>query len=141
MNTMAFRTTNEQLTLPPNDRFPTTFDALQVGLNFKGFFKANETGTYTFATDANKIDNWGFLWVGENAHEAYTDANTVYQAKRVTRPFVGGSYSLRMAKGDIIPIRYLWANGGGPGASDFTITTPSGITTTDGNGYFVQHCF
>lgn len=145
INTLSFRqATGADLTLPMSNNYPPFggFQGASLALMFRGFFKALETGNYTLSTDANKNDNWAYLWVGDVALEDdWDDTNTVYQAKRVTRPFIGGSYSIAMNQGDVVPIRYLWANGGGPGVSDFTITSPSGITTTNGTSHFVLKCY
>ncbi|KAK6193326.1 hypothetical protein LQW54_012588 [Pestalotiopsis sp. IQ-011] len=116
------------------------FLATQAALLLQGFFIAKETGTYTFASSRDYIDNWGYLWVGDVSYSTWSDSNTAFQASRTGAGYYGGSYSVTLNAGDAIPLTWLWANGGGVAQSYFKLTTPSGSSTTDTTGYFVQAC-
>lgn len=116
------------------------FDASWAALLFNGFFVAKESGTYEFSSSGDSIDNWGYLWVGSAAYQ-WTDSNAAFMASRTgTDAFFGGSYSIDMNKGDAVPITWLWANGGGPGQSDLTITTPSNLVIQGGSDNFAPPC-
>ncbi|KAL6407697.1 putative gleya adhesin domain protein [Ilyonectria robusta] len=117
-----------------------SFESSQSALLFNGFFIAKETGTYTFTSLADAIDNWGYLWVGDVAYSDWNDDNTAFKASRTGAGNFGGSYSVTLRKGDAIPLTWLWANGGSVAQSYLSITTPGGVTTTDTTGYFVQAC-
>ncbi|KAM5345940.1 hypothetical protein ACJ41O_011801 [Fusarium nematophilum] len=57
------------VTLPGHDP-STSFDASDAAILVNGFFFAGETGTYTFRSDGESIDDWGYLWVGDVAYKA-----------------------------------------------------------------------
>lgn len=124
------------LTLQDHAAFPATQSALLL----QGFFIAKETGTYTLSSAASSIDNWGYLWLGDVAYSAWSDANTAFKASRTGAGNVAGSTTVTLNAGDAIPLTWLWANGGGVARSYFAVTSPSGVTTTDTTGYFVQAC-
>lgn len=117
-----------------------SFDGSQAALLLQGFFIAAETGTYTFSSSGNYIDNWGYLWTGDAAYSGWDDDNTDFQASRTTAGYYGGSTTVAVNAGDAIPLTWLWANGGGAGQSYFVITSPDGSTVTDTTGFFVQAC-
>ncbi|KAI3321025.1 GLEYA domain-containing protein [Xylariaceae sp. AK1471] len=116
------------------------FDATQAAILAQGFFLAKETGTYTLTSSKDTIDNWGYLWTGDVAYSAWDDSNTAYQSSRTGAPYVTGTTTLTLNAGDAIPLTWLFANGGGPAQSVFTIITPSGASTSDTTSYFVQAC-
>ncbi|KAI1810293.1 GLEYA domain-containing protein [Poronia punctata] len=116
------------------------FLATQSAILLQGFFLAPETGTYTLSSSADLIDNWGYLWTGDVAYAVWDDTNTAFQASRTGAGNFGGSTTVTLNAGDAIPITWLWANGGGVAQSFFSVTTPSGSTTTDTTGFFVQPC-
>ncbi|KAK9769756.1 hypothetical protein SCAR479_13539 [Seiridium cardinale] len=86
------------------------------------------------------IDNWGYLWTGDASYSTWSDSNTAYQASRTGAGYTTGTTTVTLNAGDAIPLAFLWANGGGVAESYFTVTTPSGSSTTDTTGYFVQAC-
>lgn len=138
VNSMTFTGGSINLQLPDNS---PAFDARQAAVVFKGGFKALQTGTYTFSTTVAKNDNWGWFWIGNVAVNGWDDTNAAYKATRVgTGGFVGGIASITLNEGDVVPITFLWANGGGPGSTDFNIRLPDGSTITNGSGYFVESC-
>lgn len=116
------------------------FLATQAALLLQGFFIAKETGTYTLTSSSSYIDNWGYLWTGDAAYSSWSDSNTAYQASRTNAGYITGTTTVTLNAGDAIPLAFLWANGGGVGQSYLTVKTPSGATTTDSTGYFVQAC-
>ncbi|KAK9418671.1 putative GLEYA domain-containing protein [Seiridium unicorne] len=118
----------------------SAFLASQAALVLQGFFIAQETGTYTFTSSKDYIDNWGYLWTGDASDSTWSDSNTAYQASRTGAGYTTGTTTVTLNAGDAIPLAFLWANGGGVGESYFTVTTPSGSSTTDTTGYFVQAC-
>lgn len=117
-----------------------SFESSQSALLFNGFFIAKETGTYTFTSLGNAIDNWGYLWLGDVSYSDWNDDNAAFKASRTGAGNFGGSSSMTMSKGDVIPLMWLWENGGSVAQSYLSITTPGGVTTTDPTGYFVQAC-
>ncbi|KAH6995294.1 GLEYA domain-containing protein [Ilyonectria destructans] len=127
---------SETLTISDGRSFASGYAALL----FNGFFIARESGTYTISTSSGFIDNFGYLWTGDNAYSDWSDSNTVYQASRTQAAYIGGSTTLTMHQGDAIPLTWLWANGGGVGRSHFQIRTPSGQTLSTTGNYFVKAC-
>lgn len=125
------------LTLPDHASFPAT----QAAVLAQGFFIARETGTYTLSSSGAYVDNWGYLWIGDVAYSAWDDSNTAFKAVRVgAGPYTGGSTTVNLTAGSATPLTWLWVNGGGAAQSYFTVTSPSGVSTTDTTGYFVQAC-
>ncbi|KAK6068358.1 hypothetical protein SCUP515_09644 [Seiridium cupressi] len=118
----------------------SAFLASQAALVLQGFFIAKETGKYTFTSSKDYIDNWGYLWTGDASYSTWSDSNTAYQASRTGAGYITGTTTVALNAGDAIPLAFLWANGGGVGQNYFTVTTPSGSSTTDTTGYFVQAC-
>lgn len=138
VNTLTFSGSGGNLQL--SDGSPA-FEIKQAAIVFKGGFKASQTGTYTFTTTVAKNDNWGWFWIGDVAVNDWNDNNAAYKATRVgSGGFFGGTTSITLRAGEVIPITFLWANGGGAGSTDFTIRLPDGTTTTNGSGYFVESC-
>ncbi|KAH8199362.1 hypothetical protein TruAng_006494 [Truncatella angustata] len=141
LQSLTFSTPNwsggsQYLTLSDHSAFLAT----QAALVLQGFFIAKETGTYTFTSSKDYIDNWGYLWTGDAAYSSWSDSNTAYKASRTGAGYVTGTATVALNAGDAIPLAFLWANGGGVAQSYFTVTTPSGVRTTDSTGYFVQAC-
>ncbi|KAK5989287.1 hypothetical protein PT974_10800 [Cladobotryum mycophilum] len=138
LQTLTFVSNGNNLQLPDGS---AVFDSSQSAILFQGFFVAQASGTYNLSVADNGIDNWGYLWTGNDSFSAWDDGNTAFKATRVGNgPYRGGATSVTLNAGDTIPIGWLWANGGGPGGSVFNIRNPSGTTTTNGAGYFVKAC-
>ncbi|KAI1873855.1 uncharacterized protein JN550_003124 [Neoarthrinium moseri] len=141
LQSLSFSTPNwpggsQYLTLSDHAAFLET----QAALLLQGFFIAQQSGTYTFYSSRDYIDNWGYLWTGDAAYSSWDDTNTAFQASRTGAGYYGGSSSVTLNAGDAIPLTWLWANGGGVARSYFMITAPDGTSTTDSTGYFVQAC-
>ncbi|KAJ4348832.1 uncharacterized protein N0V89_010210 [Didymosphaeria variabile] len=117
-----------------------SFVSDQAALLLQGFFIAKETGTYTFSSSGNDVDNYGYAWSGDSAYSAWDDTNAGFKSSRTAAAYISGTTSLVMNAGDAVPFTYLWANGGGVGQSKVYIRSPSGQTTTNSAGYFVQAC-
>ncbi|KAI5920471.1 GLEYA domain-containing protein [Camillea tinctor] len=129
------------------DRPGAPFDGTSAGVLLQGFFLAPATGTYVLGTSSRQIDNWGYAWVSDDgddevAYAEWDDGNTAF---RGTGPNLSGpetvwSTQVTLNAGDAIPLTYLWANGGGPSNSWFSITRPDGSATSDTTGFFVPAC-
>lgn len=102
----------------------------------QGFFIARQTGTYVFVSSENTVDNWGYMWIGDNAYSAWDDSNTAFKSSRTGSPYVTGSTSIQLNAGDAVPITYLWANGGGVGRSSVVIVRNGQLVAAE----FVQAC-
>ncbi|PSN60721.1 hypothetical protein BS50DRAFT_625763 [Corynespora cassiicola Philippines] len=111
----------------------SSFDAEQSAILIQGFFIARETGTYTFESSAEVVDNWAYLWVGDAAYEGWDDGNAAFRSSRTGAPFF-------MNAGDAVPVSYLWANGGGVSQSLLRLYTPWGEVFEDHDGFFIRAC-
>lgn len=118
----------------------SAFLASQAAIMLQGFFVARQTGTYTFSSSRDYIDNWGYLWLGDAAYSTWSDSNTAFQASRTGAGYITGITTVTLNEGDAIPLAWLWANGGGVSQSYFQVTSPDGTSTTDTSEYFVQAC-
>lgn len=103
----------------------------------EGFLFAQYTGTYTFSTDSN-VDNYLGLWSYDNAY-AYTNDNADFQGVRAgSSGYHGGSFSYSLTAGDIVPLTFIYMNGGGIGSYTLTYTNPQGTASVD--GAFIPAC-
>lgn len=75
---------------------------------FKGYFKPDYTGTWTFTVYS---DDSSALWIGLNAISGYTIANALTSTNIGT---VTGTIDL--VAGSYYPIMLMYGNGGGPGS-------------------------
>lgn len=137
----AFRGSANALTLPTTPA-PSAIPGGQAAIMMQGFFVARQTGTYTFWSGANDIDNWGYLWTGAPALGDWRDDNTAFKAVRTGSKgqYTGGISYLTLRAGDAVPVAWLWANGGGDAGSFLGIRAPNGLTTIDGSDSFVLPC-
>ncbi|TGO63462.1 hypothetical protein BOTNAR_0100g00220 [Botryotinia narcissicola] len=94
----------------------------------RGYLFAQMTGTYTFSTTS--ADDIFFLWVGANAYSGWTRANADLIA---TLTYPSQTFTIDLVEGEYYPMRFLWANGDGPGLFAFSVTAPDGTTILDGN--------
>jgi hypothetical protein len=74
-----------------------------VAVNFVGFFKAPETGTYTFGYSA------------DDGIELYLNDTKIINAPGATTTHSGTSSSIALVANRYYAINGLWTNGGGPG--------------------------
>ncbi|KXJ87886.1 GLEYA domain-domain-containing protein [Microdochium bolleyi] len=116
------------------------FDGDDAAIIYQGFYVARATGDHTFSSSGDTIDNWGYFWSGNTAYSTYSDLNFNFRSVRVDgAPYTGGTQTVQMNQGDAIPVAWLWANGGGAGQSDFTVSV-GGSGGTGGGGNFVPAC-
>ncbi|KAF7887247.1 uncharacterized protein EAF02_003894 [Botrytis sinoallii] len=94
----------------------------------RGYLFAQMTGTYTFSTTS--ADDIFFLWVGANAYSGWTRANADLIA---TLTYPSQTFTIDLVEGEYYPMRFLWANGDGPGLFAFSVTAPDGTIILDGN--------
>ena len=100
---------------------------------FKGYFRAPATGTYTFYTTS---DDASYLWIGSTAQTGFTTGNALVNN--------GGLHGWRSAAGTInlvagtyYPIRVQYGENYGGDAISVTIYGPfGGEGYTYGSGYF-----
>ena len=110
-----------------------------VTVNHRGYLFAKEAGKYTFS--AVSTDDVTFLWVGPKAFSGYNRENTdLFQRYRQTPV----SYSATLLQGQYVPIRIIYANGGGPGSFSIEIKAPDnsiiiGNDTTIESLFLVQY--
>ncbi|KAH0147946.1 hypothetical protein KCU67_g11654, partial [Aureobasidium melanogenum] len=94
-------------------------------------------GTYTISTP-NSIDNGLYFWDYDTAFNAYSNDNTAYQAVRAgSGPYSGGSTTLNLAYGEVVPVTIMWVNGGGIGAASMSITDPMSTTHSSTAGFWI----
>jgi len=81
-STPNWPSSNYFITLADGQHFYSAYAALLL----QGFFIAKETGTYIFQSRSGEIDNYGYLWTGDNAYSAWNDGNANWK-----NAFDGGS--------------------------------------------------
>ncbi|KAH0041903.1 hypothetical protein KCU78_g879, partial [Aureobasidium melanogenum] len=115
-----------------------SYDCGQVTVVMQGYFYAAQgAGTYTISTP-NSIDNGLYFWDYDTAFNAYSNGNTAYQAVRAgSGPYSGGSTTLNLAYGEVVPVTIMWVNGGGIGAASMSITDPSLTTHSSTAGFWI----
>lgn len=109
-----------------------------IALNHRGFFIAEQSGTYTFTVDS--VDDWLTLWIGPDALSGWTLDNALFTVQFPGG--VGNQYTMDLDVG-IYPIRFMWVNGGSIGVFGFTITAPDGTTVESpdsGSQFLVTDC-
>lgn len=119
------------------------FEATQAAVVAQGFFVARAgSGTYTFIASPDTVDNWEYLWLGEDAYCDWADANAAFRAMRGAdgKDVVGGRFSVDLEAGDAVPLTWLWANGGAAARSDLRVGLPDGTVTDDLARFFVRAC-
>ncbi|KAF3906132.1 hypothetical protein ABW20_dc0100173 [Dactylellina cionopaga] len=98
-------------------------------LNYRGYFYASKTSTYTFtATDADDI---AIFWTAGTAVSGWQRSNErgeSYWRNPGDTP-ITGTYSVALTAGQYLPLRLMHANRGGGGKYTF------GISDADGNVY------
>lgn len=109
----------------------------QIAIVMQGYFyAAYGAGPYTLSTP-NTIDNGLYFWDYANAFD-YNNNNVAYQAVRAgSSGFYGGSTTLTLAYGELVPVTIIWINGGGNGAAFMKVTGPDGIAHSSTAGFFI----
>ncbi|KAL8974752.1 MAG: hypothetical protein Q9197_001014 [Variospora fuerteventurae] len=95
-----------------------------VTVNHRAYLFTQEAGEYTFALPPG--DDISLLWVGPEAYSGYTRANA--KVVRVFGSTPPPDYKQTFRKGEYVPVRIMWANGGGPGEFVAEIKAPDGST-------------
>jgi hypothetical protein len=124
------------LSTATNGRFTSGQGIDSYSIEFTGYFRAPETGTYTFfANSDNKI----YVWIGTSALSGYTTGNALFNdtwESGSPSPVLTTFATISLIAGTYYPIKLLWGEDGGGQHLFFGFTTPSGVTVTDGSGYF-----
>lgn len=94
---------------------------------YLGYIKADFTGTWTFAMAS---DDFGMIWIGDNAISGYTSGNALI----VTTAGTPGSGTYPMIAGYFYPIRLMYGNGGGPGSLNVTYAHTGQTATNNFTG-------
>lgn len=95
-----------------------------VTVNHRAYLFTQEAGEYTFALPPG--DDISLLWVGPEAYSGYTRANA--KVERVYGSTPPPDYKQTFQKGEYVPVRIMWANGGGAGQFVAEIKAPDGST-------------
>ncbi|KAI4149444.1 MAG: hypothetical protein LQ341_001314 [Variospora aurantia] len=95
-----------------------------VTVNHRAYLFTQEAGEYTFALPPG--DDISLLWVGPEAFSGYTRANA--KVERVFGSTPPPDYKQTFRKGEYVPVRIMWGNGGGPGQFVAEIKAPDGST-------------
>lgn len=136
--------------LPGFAQFDTSFSAINpgaVGQNlsdfystkFQGYFKANETGTYTFQTAS---DDSSYLWIG-NAEESVdslvarrTTSNAVVSVPGI-HPVETDTNTVNLVAGQMYPMLVYFGEYDGGDQVTVSFQTPSGSDlSSNGVGYY-----
>lgn len=110
----------------------TANSANYYSIQWIGYFKAQETGTYTFYTNS---DDASYLWIGEYAEIGYTTSNATVRN--------GGTHGMTTRSGTIslvenvyYPIRIQFGENSGGDNIVVYFKTPSNVNIYDGVGYY-----
>lgn len=118
-------------------------------VSHRGYIKASAPGAYTF--QFSNIDDIVLIWTGTNAKTGWTrgnaDAVAYWNQPSPGQTSGQGSATAKytLAKGQYLPFRIIYANGGGPFAFDVTVTNPKGATilgssSKPNSGVEIQSC-
>jgi len=113
-----------------NGRFTSAQTMDSYSIEWTGYFRAPETGTFTFFLNT---DDQSYLWIGTTALAGYTTSNTLVTD---TANSASTYATITLTAGVYYPIRLLWGESSSSQSLAFGFTTPSGVTVTDGSGYF-----
>ena len=107
-------------------------------VQWKGYFKAAETGTHTFYT---KSDDSSWLWLGSKL----TPIETLISERSSSTALVNNSGvhatttrsgQISLTAGKLYPILIYFGENGGGDIIEVSFTPPSGTTTFNGTNYF-----
>ncbi|CAO1633477.1 unnamed protein product [Sympodiomycopsis kandeliae] len=114
---------------------PTSVSTHNFVLTNKFYFKAPQTGKYTFTVSA--ADDVVRAWFGNKAKSGWTAANSDLLATCASAQQSTQSFQLTLNAGSYTPARVAWLQGNGPYGFDFVVTDASGNTVDNSN--FVQY--
>lgn len=95
---------------------------------YRGYFVVPVSGRYQFET---QCDDFGYIWGGETAFTGWTTLNCVGGTNLT-------SNSVPFNEGDVVPVTFLYANGGGDALASFHIVFPDQTIVSDFSTYFTQ---
>ena len=106
---------------------PTNYQFVTV--NHRGYIFAEQSGQYTFSFPS--CDNIVMFWLGPTAYTDYTRANANIIQPWTASGTTAVTYQTTLTQGTYYPIRIIFANGGGPGNMQISITAPDGKVIVD----------
>ena len=118
------------LTRITTGRFTTAQAMDGYSIQFDGYFRASETGTYRFNTNS---DDYAYLWIGKSALSGYTTGNATVSGSSFSSPKSG---SVNLLAGVYYPIKISYGENSGGQLLSVSFVTPSGATITNGYGYY-----
>ncbi|KAJ6437393.1 MFS transporter, SP family, sugar:H+ symporter [Purpureocillium lavendulum] len=113
-----------------------TFDANNFTLVFTGYYKAPESGPYTFCADTDNVDNF---YIGSVDAVPCGEGNTTETVPPGPQPLVYNYYGRTrsktcgtrdLVKGYYYPVRSVFGNWGTPSHLTFTVKPPGGEETS-----------
>lgn len=107
--------------------------AATTSYEWRGYFLAPTTGSYTFYT---ATDDASYLWLGSNASTGYSTTNAIVQNGGLHGTVTVTSANQSLVAGQYYPLRIQYGNSGGSGAVTFGFAGPSIASTTNGTGYY-----
>jgi hypothetical protein len=150
MNPAAFQSTKYSLTGKTkslNLAFPATgctlpdgktFSNCKMGVVLQGFFYAPTAGKYTFTSSKTVNNEYLYFWQGANAlAKTWSSSNKAFEEISGS---ADGVATVTLAKGQILPVTFLYVNKAGTGRMSLTVTPPGGSATTDLTKYLVPAC-
>jgi hypothetical protein len=96
-------------------------------LHYRGYLFADQTGTFTFQISG--ADDLVLVWAGANAYSHWTRSNALLDVTyQRLESLPGGTLSRTYAAvaGEYIPMRIVFAQGGGPFGFNIAVTAPDG---------------
>lgn len=104
--------------------------AIQTYISFQilGYFKATQTGTYTFSLGT---DDASFMWLGEHALDLPLSTSLAFIKNPGTHGLVTKTATVDLVAGCYYPVRVQYGNNAGGGGLYFSWTDPSGVSNSD----------
>jgi len=109
-----------------------------IAHQYRGFFRASVTGTYTFYLNS---DDSGWLWLGNSGETVNSlesrrsDTNELIDNSG-DHPAVEVSATINLVEGNIYPILMYHGQGWGGMTFDLSFTPPGGTRTYDGSNFY-----
>jgi len=121
--------------------YKTNTKTIQIAVNHRGYFYAQQSGTYTFRTPAS--DDITIFWFGDLAYSGWTRGNADI-VQPYTRPQLNAVTVTRtLIQGQYYPFRIVFGNGVQVARFYFEVFAPDGSlivsNSTSGTKYLVQY--
>lgn len=110
----------------------TANSANYYSIQWTGYFKAQETGTYTFYTNS---DDASYLWIGEYAESGFTTSNATVR-NGGTHGMTTRSGTMDLVENVYYPIRIQFGENSGGDNIVVYFKTPGNVNIYDGIGYY-----